>query len=169
MKKIFLLLSLFLTFQLNAQIFPGVIESQTVPAAAPGGEIITNGSLSSATAWTVSGGVTIGSGVVTFDDVTTGHLEQTEANLVTPILINTAYTLTFDVAGTSGGGLYLLISSYDSGDGAVTYKAIAEYNDGSKVVNFTTPAVINDGGFRIYFSNAGDSGGTIDNISLTAD
>lgn len=164
MRKLLILFLLCLTFELSGQVLSGVVSSPSVGAAST--EMLTNGALTSGTSWSVTGGFTLASNAATFDDATNGSVYQLPADMITNVVANTAYTVTFDVSGTSGGGVYMLISGADNGDGPATYVAIAEYTNGSKTVNFTTPADVLGGGFRFSASTAGDSGGTIDNISL---
>lgn len=159
----------FWTFFVLTNIVSGQIYSAVVASASAGvtsTEMLTNGALTSGTSWGQTGGFTLTSNAATFDDISNGGFYQLPADMVTNVSANTAYTLTFDVTGTSGGGIYMLISGSDNGDGPATYVAIAEYTNGSKTVNFTTPADVLGGGLRFAASTAGDSGGTIDNISL---
>ena len=164
MKKILFLLSLFICIQVSGQ-YPGIVAASNRVTVSDG-EMLTNGALTSGTAWTVTGGWTLASNAATFDDVTNGLLNQFPASMVTNVVANTAYTLTFDVSGASGGGVYIKITSTDNGDGDVQYSAYAEYTNGTKTVNFTTPADVFGGGIRFQASTLGDSGATIDNISL---
>lgn len=137
------------------------------PAA---GNIISNGTFDSASDWAITETAwTIGSGVATYGDVFTGTLYQLDEDLTTPLKANTDYTMTFDIAGTSGGGMYFRISTWDEGGGTAVLEPFTEYTNGAKTVNFTTPANIYDGGIAFGANTAGDSGGTIDNIVLTED
>lgn len=113
--------------------------------------------------WTISGGV------ATYNDVITGIIEQPDSVMTASVQPSTAYTLTFDLTGTSGGGLYMKLTSCDDGEGSVDYTSLAERTTGSITIQFTTPADIRDGGIAIYASADGDSGGSIDNLVLTAD
>lgn len=135
-------------------------------AATPVGNMISNGTFASSTDWSVDGGWTIAGGFAVWDDATDGNLTQAAADMNAPVLANTAYTLTFDVSGTTGDGMYFGIKSANS---VATYKANAQYNNGSKTVNFTTPADISVGGIRFTGSTLGESGGSITNLVLTAD
>lgn len=166
MRKILLIFSLFICIQVSGQ-YPGIVAAGNRTTAPAGDvEMLTNGALTSGTSWTAAGGFTLASNAATFDDVSAGSILQADADMVVSILPNTAYTLTFDVTGTSGGGIYINITSVDAGNGTATYVGAAEYTNGSKTVNFTTPADVIDAGFRIGGLTAGDSGGTIDNLSL---
>jgi len=165
MRKYLLILALLFPLLLNGQsILSGSVASIATGAAST--EMLTNGTLTSGTSWAQTGGFALTGNAATFDDVTNGSIYQLPADMITNVQANTAYTLTFDVTGTSGFGIYMNITSADNGDGTETFVAIAEYTNGSKTVNFTTPADVRGGGFRISASTAGDSGGTIDNISL---
>lgn len=143
-----------------------VTNNMAEPAA---GEMISNGDFSGgSTDWVTTGGWTITGGAAVFDDVTTGQLDQLQADMASPLEANTAYTLTFSVSGTTGGGIYMTIRCATE-SGTITLVAFAEYNSGNKSVQFTTPADISDGGIRFVATTDGDSGATIDNISLTED
>ena len=132
-----------------------------------GGEMITDGSFASgSTYWGTTGGWTIGGGSGTFDDVTSGYISQTDGDMVSSIQPLTDYTLTFDISGTSGGGLYGRVCNAAATD---CWTSLAEYSNGAISIPFTTGADVGDGGIAFNGDTAGDSGGSITNVSLTAD
>jgi len=162
LRKYLLILALLFPLVLNGQsILSGSVASITTGTAST--EMISNGAFASATDWTLDANWTIGSGVATYDKLGNTALIQTDADMVSSILPNTAYTLEFDVSGTTGGGIYMSIRIAAK---TIIYVNITEYNNGHKVVNFTTPADVDTGGISFLGNTAGDSGGNIDNVSL---
>jgi len=134
MRNYLLILALLFPLVLSGQsILSGSVASITTGAAST--EKLTNGELTGGTSWAQTGGFALTGNAATFDDATNGSFYQLPASMVTNVVANTAYTVTFDVSGTSGGGIYMLISGSDNGDGPTTYVAIAEYTNGSKTVN----------------------------------
>jgi len=166
MKKYLLILALFFPLLVSGQgLLSGVVGS--IPALVGGdGEMLTNGAFTSGTSWTVTGGWTLTSNTAVYNKATNGTLYQTNAQMASSIVANTSYTLTFDLTGTSGAGIYMRLGSYDEGSGGVYYNAGTEETNGSKTIIFTTPADIYSGGLVVLAYAVGDSGGTIDNLSL---
>ena len=70
-----------------------------------GPEKITNGDMSSSTGWTVGANWSIAGGVATRSTGAQGNLEQTSANMVSPLVIGETYMLSFDVNSVDVGEL----------------------------------------------------------------
>lgn len=175
MKKILVFLGLLLSIGVLGQQSIMINSTHRVAAAAPAGggddNMLTNGTFDDAAGWTLSSAAwVISGGVATYDDTGNSKLEQFDADMAVSIQPNTAYTLTLDISGTSGGGIYFSLRSVIDGSSDVLYKAAAEYTNGTgQTIQFTTPADIVDGGLSIGGLSAGDSGGVLDNLILTAD
>lgn len=164
MRKLFILIGLFLTLSLSGQLLPGIVESQKVVASAPT-EMITNGTFTSTNNWTTGAVwvITTGSpGYATFDDTNNGSLTQSDANMVSSILPNTNYVLEFDIDITSSSAY---IAFFNSNLG-VNYVPYNNYNDGHQTVNFTSPSDVGIAGFTVYGNDGSGNSFTITNISL---
>lgn len=163
MRKLLIILVLGLLFtQVNAQLQVPAVASSIQVGGGLGPEKITNGGFADATSWSASAGVTISSGVCSFDGTSYQSLTQTDANMVTSLSINTDYTIAFDMSNSTGGGITVSIRDGSSG---VTYVVSNTYPDGSYSIDFTTPADIGVGGVRF---RVGSSSGTgdMDNVSV---
>lgn len=172
MRKIFLLiLGILILLFIPCLSFGQFVKTQVIvaneAAAAAPTNMISNGTFDDDTGWNVTlAAWTIGSGVATNADVT-GSLYQLDSQMASEIQPSTEYKLTFTIAGTSGGGLYITIKTFNEYDGGdETYVTATEYNNGDKELIFTTPATINGSGIVFSNNNAGDSGGSIDNVVL---
>lgn len=141
-----------------------VSEPETPPT-----NMIYNGTFDSSVGWTESigsGNWVIANGVATWDDIESSNLNQISSSMNSPILPNTAYTLTFDMSGTTVAGMYFSIWSVGGAGASVQYVAPGQYANGSRSVSFTTPADIMSGGIAFRAANASDCSGSIDNIVL---
>jgi hypothetical protein len=129
-------------------------------------EMIRNGGFINSDYWTLGSGWTIASNKATYDKTVNSILGQATEDMVYSIEEFTAYTCTFTVSGTSGGGLYMSIRN---SEGIHSYVTFHEYNNGDKIVHFITDDLIGTAGFSFFGNIVGDSGGSITNVSLTKD
>lgn len=172
MKRIFLLIGLILTISLSSQKVPtGIIASQKATASAPSANMISNGTFDSGTGWDFwegqPQGWSIAGGVATFDDINSGaRLRQADADMVSPIQINTAYTIEFDISGLTSNTADILINNYANAVGYVTW---GNYGNGHHVVQFTSPADVGVGGIVFIANDTSGSSFSLDNLTLTAD
>jgi hypothetical protein len=157
MRKLFILIGLFLTLSVSGQLLPGIVEGQKV-AAAPT-EMITNGTFDNgdhwsfaATAWSIAGGVAV------FDNSGNDGLIQVSGDMASAITPNTGYVLEFDVSSAGAAYISVYSTSYQA------YVAGAGYTTGHKTINFTSPADVGSAGIMIYANN--DVAFTLDNVSL---
>jgi hypothetical protein len=140
-------------------------EETDCPAPAYGDEMITNPGFANSTGWDVETGWSIGSGVCTYSDVNGGaELDQNNGTMVSPIVINTTYRLTFDI-GIAGVGAYAQFKITSHG-AVVTYVATDTYANGTNVIEFTTLDNVSIGGLCFTGYTASTASFTIDNISL---
>jgi len=166
MRKYILILALFFPLCLSGQsLLLQVIAGNKAAGVSCDDGIIINGCFTSSDNWgTSTGNWTIGSGVASYNDLASSRIFQTQANMGTGIVINTAYTLTFNLTMTTGTIANLAITSSSEAAGYVT---AANYNTGLITLNFTTPANIDTGGIGIRASAGGSNGTfTIDNVKL---
>lgn len=124
------------------------------------GGIITDGNFPSGDNWSAGGGWSIGGGVASYDDITNASsLSQADTDMVSTILDNTDYRLTFDISNASTYARLTL--HYLSSDIALV--ATANYINGSHVVDFTSLNGPTGVAFIVYTSG---SSFDITNISL---
>lgn len=163
MRKILILFGLFLTLAVSGQsLTPGIVASSgTAAAASP--NMLSNGTFSSGTNWTLSTGMTIAGGFLSYDDTQISTCSQTQAQMASPIVALTNYTLSFDIAISAGGTAFLQF--YATDDNA-TYINAASYGNGHISIDFTTPAFVSVGGLTIWCSTAASYPFTISNIRL---
>ena len=130
-----------------------------------GAEKITNGVFTSGTSWgTSDGSVDYVSDRMNYDDVNNNvYGYQASGDMVSAVEVSTNYRITFDVSGTSGGGVNFQITNYDVG---VAYIGYDDYTDGSYSLTFESAADLGvNFGIAFFFTSAG-SAGNIDNVSL---
>ena len=131
--------------------------------AAPAANMINNGTFDSATGWGLQSPVEITGGVLHYE-ASQEYLVagQADGDMAESIAGSTAYTITFDLAITSGDTYITFINTAAS----VIYKAEALYTAGAKTVTFTTPSDVSGGGLtlRLWGTHF-----TIDNVIMTAD
>ena len=162
---------LFLLLLLPIGLFGQVVSTSVYFAPAAGGappaEIFTNTGFADATGWATgyadAGVPTITGGVASLAYSASGwcYVYQSSANLTTPIVANTAYTLMFDLTRTAT--IYFTARSTS----AQNYIAEQTYTtNGTKTINFTTPADVGSGGFSFRFQSLGANTVTMDNVSL---
>jgi len=132
--------------------------------APPPPSMISNGTFDDGTDWTYDAGFSITGGKAAYAGTVNTGLYQSAANMNSPIVINTDYTLTLTLAVTGYTyGQFAIISA----DGGASYVASDQYASGTVVINFTTPADISAGGIAIYaYSIAEGETWTIDNVEL---
>jgi hypothetical protein len=157
------LLLIFLACALFAQF--GKIEGQSiinarpfhraVATAAPGANMVSNGTFDNGDDWTLSSSYTIAGGVLVFDNVTPATAVQTDGQMVTPLSVETDYTVSFDII--SGTGSYVVIQNAAQN---VVYVAGAVRGVGSYSFNITSPDNLQGGGICIY---------CLDNTTFTLD
>lgn len=170
MKKIFILIGLFLTLTASGQILPGVVASQGgTSGPPPPSNILRDGTFANGlTYWLETDGTfDIGGGIASYTNVGYGVIAQDQGDMISGVEINTAYTLTFDLTISSGQANFRL-RNYN---GAVNYNSSSYTVNGGagQHIHFTTPADIDGGGFRITGQPFGDNAWTIDNLILTKD
>ena len=171
MRKLLILIGLFLTLSLSGQIMPGVVESQTVVAAAACDDgMLNNGCFNDGdTGWTDEANFIIADGVATFNDVASASITQAAADMETPMGYNTGYTVSFTYNHLTGTTINLTVR--DAQDYTlVSNQALTVANDGATLsYNFTTPASGNaEKGLRITISSSSTGTCSIDNIKLVA-
>jgi hypothetical protein len=161
MKSILIILMLLPVPAFGQMVKTGVVTTRVVAAALS--NMISNGTFDDGTDWGIISNWTIGSGVASYDDVSSGYLYQTPGNMVVAIEANTAYTLEFDISISSGNARIL----FGEIGASVDYIVAANYINGHHAINFTTPANIGSGGFLIQgIYQTTDNPFTIDNITL---
>lgn len=130
---------------------------------APSSNMISNGTFDGMDDWYSLSGWTVNDGVATYDDISSyATIAQSAENMITPILPNTAYTLTFTLSSPSGNA-NLGIYDYSTVSG---YSELTNYTSGNITIQFTTSSDISQGGIAFMGTTASDGTFTIDNIVL---
>jgi hypothetical protein len=158
-----IILFLFLSVYLSGQIVTTNVYFTAVSDTL-GPEMIREGTFASSTYWTLEAvwSITTGTpGYATYNDVASGNLRQTNANMLSTVTVNTLYRLTFTI------GSYTPYMRILNGNVDETYVDYAYYAPGNWVVRFTTPANIGaDAGISFRATTGADGAFTITNISL---
>ena len=96
-----------------------------------GAELVTNGGFDTDTDWEKStGSWTIGSGIASYDSVSTNTgIRQTDATFTEPLKINTDYKLIFTISN-AGTNARIFPTNYS---GSVALISIANYANGDKI------------------------------------
>lgn len=137
----------------------GAVSSQIMPESAPT-EMLSNTDLLNATGWTVTGGVTIGSGAIAYDGVTQGDAIKPEVEMVAPIQRDKLYKALLTVTGASATGVNLAIKD----DRGVDYVERTNYVNGVYELVFHSNNFYEDGPFIYSFQSS--EAGSLSNISL---
>jgi len=159
MKKLLILILLFLPIVVSAQIGRYPFYTAPVVSAPAVSNMVTDGTFDSGPDWGTAGWV-VSSGSISFDGSSTyGSFWQATNYMIAPIATSTSYTLEFDIV-SDGTELTVLCTSMD-----YYYIGSTNYTTGHITIPFTTGESIGDGGFRIK-SNGDSTPCTIDNIEL---
>jgi hypothetical protein len=162
-KILFILCLFFITISLSGQFTRANSFYVNLSSSTPVSNMLTNGTFDNGSNWASLGAnFTIGGGLASYSGTNNDCIRQTSAQMISPVLINTAYKVTFTINNTSTPNCYIFFGSYGI---SVRYVSQTNYTSGTHTVNFTTPSDIEGGGFCVF---AGTTGGTftIDNIIL---
>lgn len=156
MKRLLLIFfSLLLFASVEGQIIranPFVRAQVTAPA---GSNMVSNGTFDSGTDWTLSAAYTITGGALVFNNTAPATAVQSDAEMVTPMEVETDYTISFDII--AGTGSYVSIQNAANN---VIYVAGAVRGVGSYSFDITTGDNLQGGGITIY---------CLDNTTFTLD
>jgi hypothetical protein len=169
MRKLLILIGLFLMLSMSGQILPGIVASGKAGTTAFDGGKINNGDFSDgANHWGVTGNLSIAGGKCTDDaSVTqTSVLSQSSANMVSPIEASHSYSCTFTISGGTGQGDYGRLLFTDDDDQLILIATT--YANGTHTVTLTVPAYGTTGGIKIksYIDISYYVSFSIDDISL---
>lgn len=120
-----------------------------------GTNMVSNGTFDDGTDWTLSSSFTIAGGVLVYDNVTAATATQSDAEMVTPMEVETDYRISFDIV--SGTGSYVSIRNAANN---VVYVAGAIRGVGSYSFDITTGNNLQGGGVMVY---------CLDNTAFTLD
>lgn len=169
MKKLFILLGLFLTLTASGQVMSGVVASRAATAApAPFDDgMLTNGDFSDGqTGWTDDdANFIIADGYATFLDNASADIIQPLANMDEGIANNGAYTVTFTLTLVTATSAYIALKNDTE---TKEFFASTEYtSSGTVTMNFTAPGYgANPTGLKVACSSASNGSFRIDNITL---
>jgi hypothetical protein len=165
MKKLFILLGLFVSLSLFGQGMNVLVTTHrpiTPVGDTLGPEMITDGDFPNADNWQLQSMWSIGTNVASFDDTGSGYIRQIDGNMVSSITANTDYNLQFDVSNSAANATFQIMSYLLT----ELYVASDNYTNGHYSINFTTDNDVGSAGFAIYGDNASDNSWDITNVSL---
>ena len=131
-----------------------------------GDEMITNGDFSSATGWGIGSNFSIADGKAIFDDLGSGEIEQTSANMVgSGFVTGGLYKMVFTVSDVTESTNFAQITIVDD-DANAELVPVANYRNGTHTVYFVAPSNANGDGVQINASSSSDSAFKLDDISI---
>jgi len=142
------------------QMGDGILDSYPLIAdqtnATLGSEMVTNGDFSNgSTGWTIEAPWSIGSGVASYDELSSNNIRRTDC----PIVLGNTYRVEFEILNCTGSAH---LSIYDASSGTL-YIGNENWGNGSYVRYFT--ASVSSTGISIWGNTAGDAF-DLDNISI---
>lgn len=165
MKRILILLSIFLSVSLQGQIGRFPFHRPISTAEGFDGGLVTNGDFSDGeTAWTDDNtNFPIESGYAEFKDLVSSNISQAVGDMVTGLTINTSYTFSCEITFVTATEVTFSVRRTDDYDmsGSKVYNT-----DGVKTFTITTAGYGGTQGFKVEASSGSVGSWRITNISI---